>query len=53
MIICYQCKKLIEEVRDIGEIVRSLDGNDFCFCKACSEEQKKMNERDRRMDDDR
>lgn len=51
MIICYRCKKEIQEVSDIGEIVRSLDGNDFCFCKKCSEELKEMDEREREIPD--
>lgn len=42
MIICYKCKKEIQKVSDIGEIVRSYDGDDFCFCKECSEELKEM-----------
>lgn len=51
MIICYSCKKEIQEVSDIGEIVRSLDGDDFCFCKKCSEEFKRMDERERKAVD--
>lgn len=42
MIICYKCKKEIQKVSDIGEIIRSYDGDDFCFCKECSEELKEM-----------
>lgn len=51
MIICYSCKKEIQKVSDIGEIVRSLDGDDFCFCKKCSEELKELNEREREAGD--
>jgi len=42
MITCYKCKKEIQKVSDIGEIVRSYDGDDFCFCLECSEELKEM-----------
>lgn len=38
MIICYKCKRNITEVSDIGRIVRSMDGNDFCFCQCCTQE---------------
>lgn len=38
MITCFKCKRELEEVSDIGEMVRSYDGNDFCFCKKCQQE---------------
>ena len=46
MIICYKCKKDITEVNDIGRIVRSHDGNDFCFCKCCTHELNTMTDID-------
>lgn len=44
MITCFKCKKKLEEVWDIGEIIRSYDGNDLCFCKKCQQELAQMAE---------
>lgn len=38
MIKCYKCGKELQEVHEIGEIVRSYDGADFCFCQNCTQE---------------
>ena len=38
MIRCYKCQKELHEVKEIGEIIRSYDGEDFCFCQKCQTE---------------
>ena len=44
MIRCYKCGKELQEVHEIGEIVRSYDGADFCFCQNCKEEFEREDE---------
>ena len=50
MIRCYKCGKELNEVKEIGEIIRSYDGEDFCFCKECTEELHAMDEADANLD---
>lgn len=47
MIQCYKCKKELMEVCEIGEIIRSYDGNDFCFCKECKKELEELDKIDK------
>ncbi len=44
MIKCYKCGKELQEVYEIGEIVRSCDGADFCFCQNCKDELEREDE---------
>ncbi len=43
MITCLKCGKEIHFVNEIGEIIRSYDGNDMCLCPECSKDFKEGN----------